>query len=207
VIPILSDAGQRIVGYVDLASATAGAAVSVQQGSVVKRATIADTATGRFVLYPVDLGTYDLVINAVGRVTAVMTNVPVVDTAVTMVSTDARRISPATATIRDVSATVSGLVAPVDAQVKVEKALTGGPTVQLGNGSVDPTSGVITYHLPVEAPSKAAYAIPPALPTFTADAAVPSGNYLLSATSGSTTKGPMTADISSSASNTPFVFP
>ena len=50
VIPILSDAGQRIVGYVDVAAATAGTTVSVQQGGDVKRSTSDVPATGRFVL-------------------------------------------------------------------------------------------------------------------------------------------------------------
>ncbi len=48
VIPILSDAGQRIVGYVDAAAATAGAAVSVQLNGVPVRATVANATTGQF---------------------------------------------------------------------------------------------------------------------------------------------------------------
>jgi hypothetical protein len=61
VIPILSTAGQRIVGFVAPALANAGTAVSAQSAGHPVRATSPD-AKGRFVLYPVDVGNYDLVI-------------------------------------------------------------------------------------------------------------------------------------------------
>ena len=157
VIPILSKTGQSVVGYVDLAAAAVGASVSVQKNGAVVRATTADRTTGRFVLYPVPIDTYDLVVNAPGRVIVVMTGVPVVAAAPTQVSDETSRISP---TALDDAATVAGTVttgsAPVDGAVMVQKALAGGPIVEVANGPVDSTDGAFTRDLPAEAALKAA---------------------------------------------------
>jgi hypothetical protein len=206
VIPILSDAGQRIVGFVDLASAAAGAAVSAQQDGSPKRSTTADPATGRFVLYPVPVGNYDLVINASGRVTAVMTGVPVVTTAFTTINSETTRITPPAATVRAVAGTVATGVAPIDAQVKAQKVFSGGPTVEVAAQPVDSTSGAFSFALPAEAPVKAAYVAAPAVPSFVADTTVPTGKYTLTATSGTLTKTAV-VDITTTASNTAFVLP
>ena len=175
VIPILSDAGQRIVGYVD-----AGASVSAQQDGMPKRSTTAD-ATGKFVLYPVLPGSYDLVVNATGRVIAVMTGVPVVTTGYTNVNTAANRIAPPTSAMRDVTGSVSS-PAVIDAMVKASKVLTGGPTVEVAARIVT-TPGTFSFALPVGAAVKAAYVAAPALPVFAADATVPTGLYTLGASS------------------------
>jgi hypothetical protein len=92
VIPILSAAGQRIVGFVDPSLANTGTTVSAQLAGAPVRTTPPD-ATGRFVLYPGPAGTYDLVITASGRVNAVMTGVPVSDASSTVIGSDAARIS------------------------------------------------------------------------------------------------------------------
>jgi hypothetical protein len=91
VIPLLSDAGQRIVGFVDPALANAATNVSAQSAGVVIKATPPD-ATAQFALYPVPPGNYDLVVTSPGRVTAVITGVPVVTTACTHVGSESVRI-------------------------------------------------------------------------------------------------------------------
>ena len=60
-IPRLSDAGIRVIGYVDASIAGSAANVSLQSNGVPVKATLPD-ASGQFVLYPVPLGTYDLVV-------------------------------------------------------------------------------------------------------------------------------------------------
>jgi hypothetical protein len=204
VIPILSDAGQRIVGYVDVAAATAGTAVSVQQGGDVKRSTTADPATGRFVLYPVELGSYDLVINGKGRVIAVMTGVPVIETAYTQVSTETNRI------IAPVSAPhvlkVDPSASSAGAGVRVHKVLTGGPSVEVASGTVDASAG-FSSSLPPGAPTKAAYAAAPASAAFMADTADPAGKYSVKATPSSGTPKTNVVDISMGDAATSFTFP
>ena len=88
VIPLLSDAGLRVIGYVAPSIASGATSVSVQTDGVPVKATAPD-ANGLFVLYPVPVGSYTLVVSAPGRVTAVITGVPVVDTAQTVVNSSA----------------------------------------------------------------------------------------------------------------------
>ena len=119
VIPLLSTAGMRIEGWVDPAIATSATSVSAQSQGTPVKATFPDT-TGRFVLYPVPVGSYDLVVNAAGRVTAVMTGVPVSDTAPTFVGSQTVRIVPATAT--SAPRRVTGSVTPATATVRALQA-------------------------------------------------------------------------------------
>ena len=203
VIPILSDAGQRIVGYVD--TPLAGASVSVQQNGVPKRTTSAD-ATGKFVLYPVPPGNYDLVVNASGRVIAVMTGVPVVTTGYTNVNTAANRITPPASAMRDVAGSVTA-PAVIDALVTASKVLTGGPTVEVTARTVT-APGPFSFALPVGAAVKAAYAVAPALPVFAADATVPTGLYTLGASSGGAVRPSVVVDTTTATPPaTVFAFP
>ncbi len=203
VIPILSDAGQRIVGYLD--TPMAGASVSAQQNGVPARTTTAD-ATGKFVLYPVLPGSYDLVVNATGRVIAVMTGVPVVTTAHTNVNTTANRIAPPTSAMRDVAGSVSSPTV-IDATVKASKVLTGGPTVEVAARTVT-TPATFGFALPVGAAVKAAYVAAPALPAFVADTTVPTGLYTLAASSGAVLRPAVIVDTTTVVpSATVFAFP
>lgn len=160
VIPILSSAGQRIVGFVDPSLVTDGATVSAQLGGTPVRATPPD-ATGRFELYPVLPGTYDLVITASGRVNAVMTGVPVAETTSTVIGSDAARlntsISASTATASGV-VSVGGDPADTEASVRAMQTLTGGPTIEVGYSAADPTTGVYSMTLPGGPPARLAYA-------------------------------------------------
>lgn len=160
VIPILSTAGQRIVGFVDPSLVTAGATVSAQLDGEPVRATPAD-ATGRFVLYPVPVGTYDLVITASGRVNAVMTGVPVAETTPTVIGSEVVRINTS---LSIQSAIASGTIdvngSPVDTQaaVRATQRFAGGPTVEVGYSGADSISGAYGITLPTSAPTKLAYA-------------------------------------------------
>lgn len=182
VIPILSDAGQRIVGYVEPSLAATTTTVSAQTGGSPVRATPPD-ATGRFVLYPVPAGTYDLVITAPGRVNAVMTGVPVVTTAFTTIgSTTARIATPASAAsaVASGTVTVNGSVADTMSSVRAQQALTGGPTIEVGYSAADALSGGYSMTLPTAAPARIAYAAGATTFPFVADAPI-AGLYRLEA--------------------------
>jgi len=185
VVPRLSDAGLRVVGWVSPAAAAAGAPVSLQQAGLPVKATVADAATGRFVLYPVPEGTYDLVVAASGRASAVMTGVPVTRTAITNVNSAALPIVPPALTLPDRS--VGGTVDPATATVRVLQTLSGGPTVELAWAPVDALSGAFSVALPQEAPWRLAYvANPVSLPFVAVPAAA--GRYTVEAASGGVTK-------------------
>jgi hypothetical protein len=197
VTPVLSDAGLRVIGYVDPALGTATTQVSVQTAGVPVKATAPD-ATGKFVLYPVPVGTYDLVVTANGRVNAVMTGVPVITTAFTTVNSAAIPISPPVATLRS----VTGTVTPATATVRALQPFTGGPTVEVAWGAVDATTGAFSFSLPIEAPVKTAYVANPATLTFTPDATA-AGKYTLEAASAGVVK---TVSINASAVVPPVTF-
>lgn len=182
VIPILSSAGQRIVGFVDPSLVSDGATVSAQLAGTPVRATPPD-ATGRFELYPVLPGTYDLVITASGRVNAVMTGVPVAETTSTVIGSDATRLNTS---VSDASATASGVVTvggdPADtgAAVRATQTLAGGPTVEVGYSAADATTGAYAMTLPTGAPAMLAYAAGATSFVFTSDVTA-AGVYRLEA--------------------------
>lgn len=165
---LLTTAGQGVVGYVDPLIALPGTEVSVQQAGLPVKTTSPDL-TGRFVLYPVPAGQYDLVVTAPGRVTAVMTGVPVDTVAYTEVSTTGVRIVPPAALLDE--RVVEGEVSPPEATVRAWQQLTGGPKVEVRYGLVDGQTGEFALSLPVDAPQRTAYVAAPTSITFTADLA------------------------------------
>jgi hypothetical protein len=178
VIPLLSSAGQRVVGFVDPLLANAGTTVSAQSGGLPVRATPPD-ATGRFTLYPVPAGQYDLVITADGRVNAVITGVPVSDSATTVIGSDAARINTPTSTS---SFAASGTITPVGngGAVRATQTLTSGPTIEVAYVNAEALSGSYSLTLPSDAPAKVPYAAGATTFTFTASAA-DDGKYKLEA--------------------------
>lgn len=184
VIPMLSDAGQRVVGYVNPVIGLPTTGISVQQGGVSIKATVPDTS-GKFVLYPVPAGSYNLVVNAAGRVTAVMTGVPVVATSYTTLNSTSTAILPPVAT----STTVAGTVTPATATVRALQTLTGAstPTIEVAWGAVDSGTGVFSVVMPNEAPVTAAYVAYPTTPSFAMDAGA-KGLYTIEASSGGVSK-------------------
>jgi hypothetical protein len=201
VIPLLSAAGQRVVGYVGSDIATGSTTVSLQQGGVPVRAT-APAPDGRFELSPVPAGNYDLVISAAGRVTAVMTGVPVATTSTTTLNSTSFAFLPQPST----SATVTGTVTPTSATVRALQTLTGGPTVEVAWAAVDADTGRFQTALPVQAPQRTAY-VPNATSayTFTADSAA-AGLYTLEAALGSALQT-RSVNTSAPASSITFSFP
>jgi len=174
---VLSDAGLRVVGYVVPSIALTGTTVSLQSNGVAIKATVPD-ATGRFVLYPVPVGTYDLVVASSARVTSVMTGVPVTTTSFTNVNSLTLPIDPAIAVLRP----VTGTVTPATATVRALQTLNGGPTIEAAWAQVDGTSGAFSFTLPIEAPVKATYVAAPVALFFITDPSA-AGKYTLEANS------------------------
>jgi hypothetical protein len=187
VLPRVMDAGLRVVGYVAPALANTGTQVSVQLNGVPVKSTPPD-ATGKFTLYPVPAGSYDLVVAANGRATATLTGVPVTAAAVTTVNASTAPIDPPASPMRTASGTVVMTTTPIDATVHLSKAYTGGPTVEVAALPADAVSGAFTLAVPSGAPVKAAYVAGATALAFTPDTAVPTGKYTLQAVSGGSVK-------------------
>lgn len=202
VIPRLSDAGMRVVGYVDASIAGSAVSVSLQRNGVPVKATSPD-ATGQFVLYPVPAGTYDLVVTSAGRVTAVMTGVPVVLTAYTYVGSSTVAIAPPAAA--SAPRAVTGTVAPASATVRALQTLTGGPTIEAAWAPVDALTGAFAFSLPIQAPVRTVYAANPAALVFAADAGA-AGKYTIEAASAGALKT-LPIDVNASVPPLSFAFP
>lgn len=183
VIPILSGAGHRIVGFVDPSLANTGTTVSAQLDGAPVRATPPDPTTGQFTLYPVPPGNYSLVITAAGRVNAVMTGVPVTATTSTVIGSSAARINTpesASSFVASGTVTVGGSATDTGAAVRATQSLSAGPTVEVGYSSANATTGLYSMTLPAGAPATLAYAAGATTFAFGSDAAV-AGLYTLEA--------------------------
>jgi hypothetical protein len=199
VTTLLSDAGLRVVGYVD--PALVGVAVSVQSGGVPLKATVPNVS-GQFVLYPVPVGSYELVLTAPGRVTAVLTGVPVLSSAYTVINSSAAPIVlPALATPARV---VTGTLAPTTATVRALQTLTAGPTVEIAWAAVDPDSGAFGFTLPLDAPLRGAYVAGSAL-AFVPDAGA-AAHYTLEARSSGVVQT-LPIDVTAAVPPVSFTFP
>jgi Domain of unknown function (DUF4382) len=200
VIPVLSDAGLRVVGFVHPSIALGSTSVSVQSNGVPVKATAPD-ATGRFVLYPVPAGNYNLVVTSAGHVTAVMTGVPVITTAFTHINSAAVPIAPPLATVR----TVTGTVTPASATVRALQTFSGGPAVEVAWAPVNANSGAFGFTLPIEAPVKTAYAANPMSLGFAPDATA-AGKYTSEAASDGAKKT-LAIDTTAAVPPVTFTFP
>jgi hypothetical protein len=174
---VVSDPGLRVVGYVAPAIALTTTSVSVQSAGVPVKSTVPDSS-GRFVLYPVPVGTYDLVVASSGHVTAVMTGVPVTTAAITTVNSSTIPIAPAAATSRS----VMGSVTPATATVRALQSLNGGPTIEAAWAPVDANTGEFAFLLPIQAPVRTSYVANPVALNFVADNTA-AGKYTLEARS------------------------
>lgn len=200
VIPRPADAGQRVVGHVAPAIANTGTLVSLQLNGTPVKATVPD-ASGTFVLFPVPVGNYDLVVTAAGRATSVMTSVPVTTATVTTVTGTATAINP----VLSASRTVTGTVTPTSATVRATQVLSGGPTVEAASATIDADTGRFSFTLVQSAPGKTAYVPNPATLSFTPDATA-AGQYRLVATSGAATQA-QAIDITAPVPPGSFTFP
>lgn len=216
VIPRISDAGQRIVGYVDMSVATTATTISAQSGGQVIKSTPPD-ATGKFVLYPVAAGTYDLVITAPNRVTTLISGVPVVTTSYTSVGSDTVRILPPPSSPYPTNQTASGTVSvggsfvSTNASVRVLQPFSAvsGTTitkVEVAAKPVDADDGQFSFLLPLGAPVRTAYSAGATAITFTPD--LPSaGLFILEAAAPNQTTKTQNINLNLGPSNTLFAFP
>jgi hypothetical protein len=190
VIPRVTDVG-RIEGFVD-PSIAAATMVSVQSGGTPVKATPPDAVTGRFVLYPVPVGSYALVLTNPTRATATVTGVPVVAAAAPTVvgAASAPLLPPAAASApRTVSGTVT-TTPPASASVRALQTLATTPaptTIEVAWTAANDLNGTFSLPLALAAPVWAAYAPTPPAIAFSADSAA-AGLYTLRAESGGVTK-------------------
>lgn len=134
-----------------------GARVSAQQGGIDLKNTVA-AADGRFVLWPVVPGRYELVMTAPDHATAVLTGVEV-GQGVTVVSTAATPLRPASSPMATTTgAVVLGAGAEIDARLRALQALEGGPSLEVASAAADAETGGYTFTLPTAAPGRAAWA-------------------------------------------------
>ena len=187
VIPRVSDAGTRVTGQVALPLATTATNVSLQLNGEPVRSTPPDS-TGKFVLYPVPVGVYDLVVTAPGRAIATITGVPVTAASPTTVNLASAPIDPPASPMRSASGVFSAASSPIDAVASVRKQYVGGPLVLAARSPVNGTTGAFSFSLPASAPVRAAFAASAASMPFTTDSATPTGKFTLVGTSGATTK-------------------
>lgn len=200
----VSATGMRVTGFVASTLDRATTRVSLQSNGVAIRTTAPD-ANGRFVLYPVPAGSYDLVVSAPGRVTAIVTGVPVADAAATDLNAGTAPIDPAPSTPHTATGTVSTGTMPIDATVQVIKKYTGGPSVVIAGAPVDAGTGGLSYALSSGAPVRTTYGTSVPLSFDDDDAAA--GLYTIAVTSGGVTK---THDVDVTSGDPPavsFAFP
>jgi hypothetical protein len=202
VIPRLSAAGMRVVGYLSQAMVQANAEVSLQLNGVPVKATGPDV-TGQFILYPVPVGAYDLVITSDGHATAVLTGVPVTETAYTYVNAAAQPIAQPIAT--SAPRAVTGTVTPADATVRALQTLTGGTKVEVAWAAVDAGTGAFAFALPVDAPVRAAYAANAGTIVFASDAGT-AATYAIEAAYAGATKTQL-VDVAATVPPLSFAFP
>lgn len=134
-----------------------GALVSAQQDGVSVKSTVAD-GSGRFVLWPIEAGTYDLVITAPAYATAVLEGVAVAD-GVNAVSAQVTPLEPEEAP--SVPGTIEGTVTVsgtpnVFASVRALQPL-GAKTIEVA-AQPTATDGRYLFTLPTAAPGRATWA-------------------------------------------------
>jgi hypothetical protein len=192
-----------VQGRIDAALAGPQTLVSLQQAGRIVKSAVPD-GSGAFVLSPVAVGNYQLVITAAGRATMVVSGVPVSESTLLQLGGQALAAPPsATATL---AGTVSTGSTPVVATVHALQALSDGSTVQVAGQPVVGTGGY-SLVVPTAAPLVAPYAPYPGALVFKADTD-DAGRYTLAARSGTAQKtaGPLLPAPGSTV-NTAFSFP
>jgi hypothetical protein len=206
VIRVIPFALNGITGFVDsslVANQNAShVRVFAEQNGTVIRAT-APASTGEFRLARLDPGTYDVVIAADGRATAVITGVPVAAApSITSVSAASQPITlPTSSTVADVSGiiTLNPANSAVVPFVAAKQTLNPAPPVTVALRPVSLVDLSYTMSLPTAAPLLGAYS--PSLPialSAAAQAAV-AGRYSVSASAeGYQTQSSSVLDLSGS---------
>jgi hypothetical protein len=203
-IPRVDNGALSVQGHLT-ALPPSGAAVSLQQDGLVARATVTN-AQGRFLLSPVPAGNYDLVITAEGRVTLVMTGVPVSEVARTTINLPSDPIALADSDMRSVSGVVStsGSSEVPDAMVRALQTVNG-QTIEWTARPVDADTGGYLFSLPVAAPAFTAYDPAATSYTFTPDAGA-AARYTVQARVPGQDNQEAEVDLSSADQTADFVF-
>ncbi|HEY3633917.1 MAG TPA: DUF4382 domain-containing protein [Caldimonas sp.] len=201
-----------VTGFVALSLDPLTTRVSLQSaplpGSVVPtivRSTVPDSS-GKFVLYPVPAGTYNLVISEPSRVVTLVTSVLVANSTSTTINTSAAPIDPPLGNPHTASGTVTTGTTPVDARVVVIKRYLGGPDVVFAGAPADASTGALIYTVPAAAAIRATNLLGSPL-GFSNDTTSPSGLFTIAVTAGGTTK---TMDVDATSGNpvpVTFTFP
>jgi len=138
-----------------------GAIVSAQQGGVSIKSTTAD-ASGKFVLWPVDPGSYDLVITGTGLANTVLAGVQVTTGRTTVSAALTRLLPGASPTLRSVMGTVS-TTKPIDADLRALQSVGTYPNsltplvIEAAATPADAESGAYGFTLPTAAPLRAVW--------------------------------------------------
>ena len=209
VVQRLSATGQRVTGYVATSHDPTTTRVSVQQAGTIVKATNPDS-TGKFILYPVPSGTYDLVISALGSVPAVVTGVTVTATASTDVTTSTTAIDPPLSPLHTIRGTVITGTTPIDARVTIVKTyvsgIAAGTTATVAGAPADATTGGLAYTVPTGAPVSAPYVAGITPLVFSPDNTQPSGGFTVTVTAKGTTQS-TAVDATTTDPTVSFTFP
>lgn len=205
VLPRVRLDGLVAEGYVAQSVALGSTSVSLQQNGVPVRSTV-PAPDGRFVLYPVPAGNYDLVVSAEGRVTAVMTGVPITDSSRTFATPAGTAIDPPTGTPRLATGAVSisGSTTVPLASVRATQAVST-TRVERISRTADADDGGYSLPLVAGSPVFTAYNATATALSFAADDSQAGKFRLEASTEG---KAPVTAEIDVTAEDkdTPLVF-
>lgn len=205
VLPRVRLDGLVAEGRVATAIALGTTSVSLQQNGVPVRSTV-PMADGRFVLYPVPAGNYDLVVSAEGRVTAVMTGVPITDSSRTFATPAGTAIDPPAGTPRLATGVVSisGSTTVPLASVRATQAVST-TRVERSSRAADADTGDYSLPLVTGSPVFTAYNAAATALSFAADDSQAGKFRLEASTEGKT---PVTAEIDVTAADkdTPLVF-
>ncbi|MBK7529498.1 MAG: DUF4382 domain-containing protein [Piscinibacter sp.] len=169
VLPRVRLDGLVAEGMVAPAIALPTTTVSLQNAGVPVRSTVPD-ASGRFVLYPVPAGTYDLVVSADGRVTAVMTGVPISDSSRTFATPTGTAIDPPAGTPRSIGGVVSitgSTTIPLATMRALQTVATS--TVERHSATNDVVTGSYALKVVAGAPVTSAYSAGATTLSFVAD--------------------------------------
>jgi hypothetical protein len=152
-----------IDGFIDASLLADNVMVSAQVGGTEVRSTTPDPLTGEFFIAYLDAGSYDVVITADNRATAVISGVPVSSSTgtagSTITSTSALPISLPTSTMHNLSGTIT--LNPVStgtvAYLAAKQTFTAGPTITVKTQGADLLSGAYSLALSVGAPLLGSY--------------------------------------------------
>lgn len=207
VLPRVRLDGLVAEGMVAPAIALPTTTVSLQQAGVPVRSTVPD-ATGRFVLYPVPAGTYDLVVSADGRVTAVMTGVPISDSSRTFATPTGTAIDPPAGTPRSIGGVVSitgSTTIPVATMRARQTVATS--TVERYSATNDAVTGSYALKVVAGAPVSTAYSASATTLSFVADpTADHAGKLQVAATADGLLPLSLAADVTAGDAALPVVF-